>query len=442
MNLKNGLFLLTILIALFSLFFVAKFVGFAINVSSSVTIEPKIIVNYSLFDGSTTDLSSMSNIQLQNIQGLTLERTRYGKIIFLQSVNLTQDNKNGIVDINSNVNIFDNDIKINTNNLTSLEKPAVLYLYNLSFNNPRVLRNGDVCSSLLCQIINYSSGTLVFSVNRFSDYSAQETPAVAAKPSPSSSSGGGSWSALTKDFSLDKDLIKVSIKQGENAKEYLVIKDTGNTDINISLNISKLERFMILSDENFVLKVGESKMIDIDFFAKEDEIADSYLGKIIVSGGGVTKTAGIILEVKEKNPLFDIKTQVLNNVVKPGEKVNVQIKITNMGDLNHIDVILYTALKNLNGEVISYKDESIAVEKELNINRSMDVPELAYGKYIFYSRVSYQNINASSSDVFEVATNAKTSGLGGSYSNFILIEVILILVIIVVYIIYLKRKVK
>ena len=197
-------------------------------------------------------------------------------------------------------------------------------------------------------------------------------------------------------------MIKVSIKQGEHAKEELVIKNTGNREINISLEVSKLEKFIILSDEEFILKAGESKIIGIDFAAKEDEAADLYLGKIIVNGGGIKKVVSIILEVKERNPLFDIKTEILNKVVKSGEKIKATIRIINMGDLKHIDAVLYTAILNLDGETIDYKDESIAIEKELNIVRSMNVPDLADGKYLFYSRVSYGNISASSSEVFEV----------------------------------------
>lgn len=442
MNLKNRLLLIVLLIAVLitAIFFVLKFTGFAINSPSSVTIESRIIVNSSLFDGSTTDFSNMNNNQLRNITEMILEKTEYGKIIFQKSVDLTQNSKNGVVDVDNNVNISNNKIEINTDELTSLENPAVLYLYNLSFNNPRIMRNGGVCSDSICQKINYSSGTLVFSVTGFTAYRAEETPKITETPS-TGTGGGGGGAVLIRNFSVDRDLIKVSIKQGENAKEFLVIKNTGNTEMNISLEISKLEKFLILSDEEFVLKTGESKTIGIDLFAKEKEVADSYLGKIIISEAGIKKTVSVILEIKERNPLFDIKTEILNKVVRPREKVRTNITIINKGDLKHIDVILYTAIKNLDGDIIDYKDESLAVEKELSITKSMDVPELVDGKYIFYSRVSYGNISASSSEVFEVSS-VEVPKVVEMDKNIILIVVALVVIIIVIWVVYLKKQMK
>ena len=52
---------------------------------------------------------------------------------------------NNIVDLDNNMNLSYNYTESNTTALTNLEKPATLYLHGLSFNNPRILRNNDVC---------------------------------------------------------------------------------------------------------------------------------------------------------------------------------------------------------------------------------------------------------------------------------------------------------
>jgi len=419
------------------LFFGAKLVSSALSAPSRVSVEQRIIVNFSSFDGETTNFSSMDNNQLRDIHEMTLERTEYGKVIFQESIDLTQDSVNWNVDLDSNVNISHDYIEIDTDKLTSLEKQAVIYLYNLTFNNPRIMRNGTVCPDSICQEIHYSSGRLTFTVTSFTNYSAEETPVEVNETPVSSGGGGGGGGGGVQNFTLDKDLIKVSIKQGENAKEYLAINNTGNTEINILLEVFKLERFVILSNEGFILKAGESKTIGIDFAAKEDEVADLYLGKIIVSGAGIKKAVSIILEVKERNPLFDIKTEILNKVVRPGEKVKATIRIINMGDLKHIDAVLYTAIRNLDGDIIDYKDESIAIEKELSINRSMNAPNLANGKYIFYSRVSYGNISASSSEVFELLRQPITLNLLIAF-----LAILLLTAVIMTIRLYLSRKKK
>jgi len=237
-----------------------------------------------------------------------------------------------------------------------------------------------------------------------------ETPAPVILPqTPSGGGGGGRGAVLIKNFSLDKELIKVSIKQGENAKEFLAIKNTGNTEIKIILEVSKLEKFIILSDEEFVLKAGESKTIGIDLFAKENEAADSYLGKIIVSGEGIRKTVSLILEIKEKRALFDVVTKAQNAFASHGDSVNANIKLINMGDLENVDVLLYYAIKDFNNSVITFREETLAINREIDIVRGLKLPEdIPLGKYVFYSSITYGgNLIASSSDVFEVITSGQ-----------------------------------
>ena len=122
------------------------------------------------FNGSTTNLSAESD--LSNITNFILEKLNYGKINFSESVSLSS-----IRDIDAYVSISHNRIEINPTALPELNKPATLTLYSLTFSNPRILEDGEVCSSSICTKISYSNGNLVFNVTQFSVYSAEETPA-------------------------------------------------------------------------------------------------------------------------------------------------------------------------------------------------------------------------------------------------------------------------
>lgn len=152
------------------------------NSSNLTIIDPGMQVTQNEFDGSTTDFLAMNDTELQNIVNMTLEVITYGKIIFNEIINLTQDEVNNTIDLDNNINIGNNLIEINITALTSLNKSATLYLYGLGFNNPRILRNGEVCSSSICQIINYSGGILRFNVTMFTTYSAEETPLPDGSP--------------------------------------------------------------------------------------------------------------------------------------------------------------------------------------------------------------------------------------------------------------------
>jgi len=64
-------------------------------------------------------------------------------------------------------------------------------LYNLTFNNPRILRNGEICPSTICTKESYLERTLKFNVTQFSVYSAEETPPEVRAEVPGGAPGGG-----------------------------------------------------------------------------------------------------------------------------------------------------------------------------------------------------------------------------------------------------------
>ena len=142
------------------------------------------LVDVGNFSGDTTDLSTTN---ISNIENLTFEEVTSGKIMFSESINLS-----GVLDINKYVKIYNNRIEINSSFIPSLNKSATLYLYNLTYDNPRIMRDDLVCPSTICKKVNYSDGTLIFNVTQFSAYSTEETPDEPTPPSDDGSSGGGS----------------------------------------------------------------------------------------------------------------------------------------------------------------------------------------------------------------------------------------------------------
>ncbi len=174
------------------------------------------------FSGDTTDLSQ---VNISNITNLIIDQPSYGKINFSESVDLSSR-----ADFNTNVNISNNRIEINSTALPILNKSAILYLYNLTFSNPRILRNSLVCPSSICTKISYSAGTLMFNVTQFSVYSAEEMPTT----SPSGSGG---------DCSKRLEIIapsEVNITQGETKQINITLKSTGSctlNNINVSLDV-------------------------------------------------------------------------------------------------------------------------------------------------------------------------------------------------------------
>ena len=312
----------------------------------------------------------------------------------------------------------------------------------IPFTNARILRNNQLCPVSICQKVSYSGGILVFSVTGFSNsiYSAEETPYV-SPPTPTPPSGGGG--TVTEefvdekaDFNINKDLIKISLKQGESAREVVEVINIGDLGVRISLDAGILRNFMAISEDSFYLEQGGFKKINIDIFAKEDEIPGVYIGRIIVEGNGIKKTINVIIEIKSKKPLFDIKTELLDKIVSKGDNVRANITIVNMGDSMPIDIVLYYAVKDFENNILAYKEESLAIEDKLEITRTLGISEnIPFGTYIFYLMVSYNNISAASSDTFEVSQIEKPLKIKKEYIVIIIVLAV-VLIIIILFIVY------
>jgi len=401
MKFERVIWIFGILFFTFLVAFFLKNSGFVIqNTASRVSIDSGIIVLRDEFDGSTTNFLYMNDSELEVIESMVLENSNNGKIIFNETINLTKEAIANIVDLDSNVNISFNRIEGNVTNFTSLGKSATLYLYNLSFSNPRILKNGEICDQA-CHIISYSNDkTLIFNVSNFSYYSAEETPSAGVTPV---AQAGGSGGAIPLNFTVDKDILKVSLKQGEIARETLKISNIGQSQLSFAVTPELIGKFIAISEDSFSLKPGESKNLNIDFFAKEKEIPDAYIGRILVKSNGIIKAINVIIEVKERESAFDISTEVLSKEINAGGQAEARINIKNMGDLRNIDVSLYYAIMDFQQNILSFKEEQVFVRDELSLKRKLRTPANApFGAYVFYSRVSYGNTSATSADVFMI----------------------------------------
>jgi hypothetical protein len=142
----------------------------------SARVDPGVRILDFTFNGSTTEFVSLNDTALETITNMTLEITGYGKIIWLETINLTQCAAGGVVDLDTYVNLTYNRTAVSISNLPCLNKSALLYLYDLPFTNIVILRNSAICPSSICTKISYTSGDLIFNVTQFTHYSGDEAP--------------------------------------------------------------------------------------------------------------------------------------------------------------------------------------------------------------------------------------------------------------------------
>ena len=174
------------------------------------------------------------NTNFSNITSLSIEKLNYGKINFSESIDLSEG-----ADIDRYVNISYNRIYINSTAISSLNKSATLVLYNLTFNNHRILKDGEVCSPIICQKISYSSdGNFTFTVTHFSVYSIEETPTISGDDSGGPSGARGMLTETYKEWSIIKEGTKKTMNIDEETIgltkiEFEVDKEIENAKITV-----------------------------------------------------------------------------------------------------------------------------------------------------------------------------------------------------------------
>jgi hypothetical protein len=211
----------------------------------------------------------------------------------LETINLTEDSspQDNSIDLNNNIEISQNKIKLNYTLLPNFNKKATLWVYNLGFSNPRIIRNNLVCPSSICAIESYSSNTLKFNVTLLGgEYLIEETP-ISESYSTSKSGGGGEIKTTTKEYSftLSEDKVNINLKQGEIDEKIITIKNSGKEKISFIIYSQQIGDLVMIKEKNFELNPGEEKEILINIFAKKGLATGMYIGKIILWREGKRK---------------------------------------------------------------------------------------------------------------------------------------------------------
>jgi hypothetical protein len=228
-------------------------------------------------------------------------------------------------------------------------------------------------------------------------------------PSPGPSPVPAQPSAKVVNFSTNMDLIKISLTPNKAEKRSIKVFNNGKSKLDLTGKILYIDQFTSFKEGGieykFELNPDETKEIEINFFVKKDQEAGVYPGRVVFTAEGIERTVLIIIEIESEKPLFDVKVETLSNyrMVYPGNKVMAQLTIYNLGKVGKVDVNIEYGIKDLSGNVIINANEILAVETQVSLVKSLNLPStMKADSYIFYSKVSYNNIIGTGSDMFLV----------------------------------------
>ncbi len=286
-------------------------------------------------------------------------------------------------------------------------------------------------------MVNITDGLLNDSLQWNVTYSAAGCPSPTP---PSGGGGGGGGGALLANFELEPEFITTSLFQQEGKSFDIKITNIGTTKINILTSVKNLSEMALLGEENITLNTGEEKIIHLYLYSLSETPQGVYFGEILFKSGIVKKSVKVVLEIKEREALFDIKVSVPPNykVVNSGDNLKVLVDMLNVGLYGTpVDVRLYLYITDLN-KILIYEasKEIIAVETNISVVRDLYVPSKTVpGTYLVLGEAKYTNITVTTYDTFTVV---EKKYLRASY--FIIIIGVIALIIFIFFLLYKRRK--
>jgi len=406
------------------------------------------IIKTTEFSGNTTNFN---NKDTQNINNLIIDQSTYGSINFSEIVDLSQG-----ANINEYVNISFNRIEINSSALPNLNKSAKLTFRNLTFSNPRLIKDNKICPSSICANVSYSNGTLICDVTEFSAYSSEETPSLLETSASSSRSshrcnydqdcnygqycfeyqcynygyvnatdceyGQYYFNNTCHDYEcmenkdckedyycyehecvklFDMEIIRIDspIQPGEFLDFTYFVKGMSNIsgDVKVEFWIENITDKVISGFDTFFLGSYESKTKTKDLFLSDNIPQGSYNFYIQVNYEDYSAKAFREIQVKKEIPLIlDI---ILSEINPEKSDLNFYAVLSfNKDEPNPI--YLHEIIKNDNGKVFWSK------ERKMEIIRSKRIDETARnlkpGDYTLELEAFYNNKTYKISETFTV----------------------------------------
>ncbi|OGJ21608.1 hypothetical protein A3K73_02945 [Candidatus Pacearchaeota archaeon RBG_13_36_9] len=369
------------------------------------------------YKGNSTYFEEYVYEDLQNISNIILENTNYGKIKFNQNINITEDSNfsDRTLDLDSNTNVSFNRIELDATNLPNFNKPSTLWLYGLTYSNPKVLKDGANCTA--CKIENYSGGTLKFNITGFSVYSAAETTSTTPTETPSPGGGGGGGGVLRnrtlieieypfpqEEIYIRRGAITLTIKQGGMKVERIEIDNRGNKKIIVRVYALNITEYLQINETDFEMPADSSENISVEFLIPESLLPNIYIGKLVIESGNQTREIPISINVISKNPDLEVTTKIPERFlqIKAGKEIEGIITINNFEDVKGTATLEYGVLNEYNALITNYT-EIAEIENLIELIRKIRLPsDLKPGRYLFYAKVTFKDKTYSSSSWFYI----------------------------------------
>lgn len=347
------------------------------------------------------------------------------------SINSTDGSNYASQDLNCFAIITDNQ----SNNIDVTVRWYLRDTFNLSMDYNNSYSNGTLFNAVL-DSGNTSVGDSwkcsmrLFDRSAYSDWVNSSSLTIASIPIIAAAEGGtGAGAAVSPlEISIEPQELNVDLTVNTN-KEYIIkVTNTGTTSGVVRVSQKNLEKMVLIGENSFELKVGESKDLSVIFLALNE--TGIFTGKLVIG----SKEVLVSIDIRTKLLLFDSNIVVLNEnyTVEQGRKLKTKVSLIPMGDKDRLDVTLNYVIKDYEGKVYLTKNETLLIEGKVTINRDFETGLLPLGDYVIGLNLVYPGGVAPSSAHFKLIEKKPI--------NWYLIALILAILIIILLIIIISKK--
>ncbi|MBI4739172.1 hypothetical protein HY772_06470 [Candidatus Woesearchaeota archaeon] len=245
------------------------------------------------------------------------------------------------------------------------------------------------------EVFGVTTGFSTFGV--FGD-SAQQQSVPGTGTGGGGGGGGGSAAEIKEDFTVAPKIITTTLLQEQGKSLDLQIKNTGNKEIDIRIEMQNLSEFAIISESDFVLDVDETKVIRLDLFALGEQKPGIYIGKIVIKGISTPEIINVVIDVKDVFPEY-------KKAVAEGKLV-VLVQLENISLRRKlVDVELFLFIMDFDKKILyESSKETLAAGTQLSAIREFNIPSYTpVGKYLVIAEMRYDdNITVNAYDTFDV----------------------------------------
>lgn len=213
------------------------------------------------------------------------------------------------------------------------------------------------------------------------------------------------------NITLDVSYLKISLLQGEETTRVIRITNLANSLVTLNLSIIGIQEYFIISEGIIEIPSGETQTITLDAKIKKNELVGQYFGSLIIDYGEKILVP-IILDIRAANPVFEIKVNLAEKKIRPGEEIKANLTVKNLLEPFPSNITLYSSLKNLHGRIYDSYEQEYPLSGSLSVDSAFIISEdMPDGEYLFYARVFDGRVFAIDSDIFSVGYQYKLSAI-------------------------------